>query len=80
MKRVQKIDDNQQKNHPHVFIDEIYTDVRNAVENEICQVDSQFRDAAKKGTLPCELELTSMLVRANEEKELERQRAEKNRR
>ena len=54
--------------HPHEIIDEIYSDVRNAVVNEISQVQSQFKVAAKEGAIASELELISMLHHANEQK------------
>ena len=43
-------------------IDDIYNDSRNAVNDEIDQVDDLFLlDAAKSGALPNDIELTNLL-------------------
>ena len=48
--------------HAYETIDDIYNDSRNAVNDEIDQVDDLFLlDAAKSGALPNDIELTNLL-------------------
>ena len=54
------------KQQSYEIIDEVYSDVRKAVDNQISSVEGQFNVAAKLGSSAQELELISMLHKASE--------------
>ena len=58
------------------IIDEIYQDVREAVKNEVSQIDELFlAEAANQNKAPYEIELTNLLHEKEEaEKQLQKQR------
>ena len=73
--KFQNVEEVANKNSNEI-IDEIYQDVREAVKNEVSQIDELFlAEAANQNKAPYEIELTNLLHEKEEaEKQLQKQR------